>query len=110
MDVLRRLKDKTRTVIRLTCVKGLNMVDAQGYAALIARAQPMFLEVKGYVWVGASRKYLDFEAMPTHEEVKGFAIDISRRCGYRFIDEQLASKVVLLMEEDRPDRAMRWGD
>lgn len=110
MDVLRSLRHKTRTTVRLTCVKGLNMVEPEGYAALVARADPWFLEVKGYVWVGASRKNLALEAMPTHEEVRAFALQVAAHCAFKLIDEQPASKVVLLMREDRPDRIMTWDD
>ncbi len=110
MDVMRTLKDKTRTTIRLTCVKGLNMAEPEGYAALIRRADPWFVEVKGYVWVGASRKNLPFEAMPTHEEVRDFALDVAKHSGLQLVDEQPASKVVLLMKEDHADRIMTWAD
>jgi len=55
---------KCRTVIRLTLVKGLNMIKPEKYAKLIDRANPDFIEAKGYVWVGESQKRLPMDSMP----------------------------------------------
>ena len=41
----------TTKVIRLTLVKGLNMVDAEGYAKLIKKAEPDYVEAKAYMLV-----------------------------------------------------------
>ncbi len=108
LDILKEIKDKTRTVIRLTLVKGINMVDAEGYAKIINKSEPKFLEVKGYSHVGASRERLESANMPSHEEVKEFALEIGKHCGYKFIDEQVISRVVLMMKEDSEDRIMRF--
>ena len=108
LDVLHEIKDKTRTVIRVTLVKDVNMVDPEGYAKLIEKAQPKFLEVKGYMFVGASRMRLNISNMPRHPEVKSFAEEIGKHCGYKVIDESEISRVVLMMEEDSPDRIMKF--
>ena len=39
---------KCRTVIRITSVRGVNMIDPQSYRELVQKAQPNFLEVKGF--------------------------------------------------------------
>jgi tRNA wybutosine-synthesizing protein 1 len=86
----------TRKVIRLTLVKGLNLMDAKAYSKLIQKASPHFVEVKGYVFVGFSRLRLSYRAMPSHEEIKGFAELIAKETGYELVDEKKDSRVVLL--------------
>ena len=44
--------------------------------------------------------------MPFHEEIKEFAKKIGDRIGWKIVDEQKDSMVVLLMKEDR-DRKLR---
>ena len=75
LDVL-GAKNDTRTVIRTTLVQGENMHDPEGYAALFSRADPDFVEIKGYMHVGKSRERLDRDAMPDHEEVAEFAREV----------------------------------
>jgi len=85
-----------KRVIRLTMVKDWNMKSPEKYAELIKKANPDFLEIKGYVHVGESQKRLPRETMPLHEEVRGFAEKLSKESGYAYKDEQKASRVVLL--------------
>jgi tRNA wybutosine-synthesizing protein 1 len=66
------------------------------YAKLIQKSGADFVEAKGYVHVGESQKRLPRDAMPTHEEVKAFAEQISKSSGYMYKDEQKESRVVLL--------------
>ena len=87
---------KTRKVMRLTLVRGLNLKDAQGYAKLIAKAEPDFVEAKAYMAVGASRERLGLAYMPTHDEIRGFAQELASASGYKYKDEQTESRVVLL--------------
>lgn len=108
LDLLKSFKDKTRTTIRITLVKDYNMVHPEKWSALIEKADPTYVEVKGYVWVGSSRQRLELSNSPPHEEVKAFAEEICKHCNYRFIDEQKASRVVLIMKEDRDDRIMQF--
>lgn len=86
----------TRTVVRVTSVKGLNMKDPKGYARLISKAEPDFIEVKAYMFVGGSRLRLTMDHMPSHEEVKAFASEIADELSYDVVDEQVESRVVLL--------------
>jgi len=87
---------RTRRVIRLTMVREWNMHSPEKYAKLIEKANPYFIEVKGYMWVGESRKRLPSEAMPSHKEIQEFADKLSKETGYVQKDEQEESRVVLL--------------
>ncbi|MHC1575530.1 MAG: radical SAM protein [Candidatus Methanogasteraceae archaeon] len=86
----------TRTAIRITLIKGLNMHDCAGYARLLRVANPDYIEVKAYMHVGFSRKRLSRDAMPEHSEVLSFASEISDIIGYRVADDSRISRVVLL--------------
>lgn len=98
LEAMRTLSDKTRTVIRITLVKDYNNIAPEEYAKLIELARPHFVEVKGYMFVGASRQRLSLSNMPYHTEVRTFAKEISKHCNYIPIDEQKESRVVLLGE------------
>lgn len=108
LDVLRKLKGRTRTTVRVTAIKGVNMKAPEKWAELIKNAEPKFVEIKAYMFVGASRKYLAKENMPLHSEVREFALDVAKHLGYKLIDEKADSRVVLLMKEDTPDRIMKF--
>lgn len=107
-----KLKKRTRTVLRLTMIKGLNMVEPENYAKLIKIAMPMFVEVKSYMAVGFSRQRFGepecVEMMPQHSEIIDFAKKICKCSGYKIIDEKQNSRVVLLMKKDRKDRIMKF--
>lgn len=91
----------TRTVIRLTLVKGENMHNPKGYAELIMKAKPMFVEAKAYMFVGFSRNRLTINNMPKHEEIKAFAEELVKYLpGYHIEDEYQPSRVVLIMRDD----------
>jgi len=108
LKLIKKLNKKTRTVLRLTLVRNINMTDAEDYAKLIKMVEPMFVEVKGYVAVGFSRARLGVAFMPQHSEVKKFAKEIGKYCGYRLVDEKENSRVVLMMKRDRKDRIMKF--
>jgi len=86
----------TGRVMRLTMVKGINMVDHEGYARLIEKASPTYVEVKAYMFVGFSRSRLTIEHMPRHEEIRAFADQIAAASSYRVANESPESRVVLL--------------
>ncbi len=108
LDILKELKDKTRTTLRITLIKELNMEDEKGYADLISLSQPLFLEIKAYMFVGSSRQRLDKKNMPRHNEVREFAEKIAELSNYQIIDEKEESRVVLLAKEDTEDRVMKF--
>ena len=101
-------KLKTRTVIRITLMKGINMKHEKDYADLIKKASPMFVELKAYMFVGSSRMRLLKENMPYHKDVKEFAEKVAELSGYKIIDEKEESRVVLLAKEDYKDRIMKF--
>ena len=84
------------------------MGDAWGYANLIKIASPHFVEVKAYMLLGESRNRLRSENMPKHWEVRKFSEDICKYSGYKIIDEQESSRVVLLMKSDFNGRIMKF--
>jgi tRNA wybutosine-synthesizing protein 1 len=92
------------TVIRMTLVKGYNMENADGYAELVGRANPTYIEAKAYMHVGFSNLRLSYEQMPKHKDVYGFAMRLAERTGYKIIDESVESRVVLLSKREKPIR------
>ncbi|MFQ6095487.1 MAG: 4-demethylwyosine synthase TYW1, partial [Candidatus Bathyarchaeia archaeon] len=63
---------------------------------LIEKAQPTFVEPKAYMHVGFSRLRLGFENMPTHREIRDFAVKLAEETGYNVLDEAPESRIVLL--------------
>ncbi|MFH0862075.1 MAG: 4-demethylwyosine synthase TYW1 [Candidatus Altiarchaeota archaeon] len=86
----------TKKVVRITAVKGLNMFDPAGYARLIEKAQPDFVEVKAFMFVGGSRNRLSQDNMPSHGEVVSFAREVGDELSYVLKDEKEDSRVALL--------------
>jgi len=93
-------KTDCRTIFRITCVKGLNMHDAEGFAELIKLSEPKFVELKGYSWLGESRKRLSKENVPTLEELIEFGEKISKLTGYKIKMTDEASRVVMLVRSE----------
>ena len=85
-----------RSAIRITVVKGLNDISPEGYARLIQDAGPVYVEVKGYMYLGYSRNRLTRAHMPSHEYVAAFANEITKYCDYEVYDESPVSRVVCL--------------
>lgn len=95
----------TRTVIRHTLVQNWNMDKKyiKEYSSLLKVAEPMFIEPKGYVFVGYSRKRMNISNMPPHEKVKDFGLNLAKEIGYDFSMEKPKSRVVLLTKD--PEKA-----
>jgi tRNA wybutosine-synthesizing protein 1 len=101
LDVFSKLN--TRRVFRLTLIKGLNLVDAKGYAELIKRGNPDYVEVKGFVFVGGARNQsrgLSYGLMPNKEEIVNFAKEMAEASGYVFTDYHEPSNVALLSRNE----------
>ena len=96
----------TRVVIRHTLVNGWNMSEKHisEYARLILKANPMFVEPKGFVLVGYSRKRMMMKNMPTHNQIKVFSNKLAEETGYNILMEKTDSLVVLLSNELKPAR------
>ena len=100
MDVL-AAKEDTRTVLRTTCIEGLNMGDPDLFAAFYRRADPDFVELKAYMHVGHSRGRLDRSAMPDHERVEAFGGAVMAHMpDHDTMKAVPASRVAMLARED----------
>ena len=97
-----------RRTIRMTLVKGYNMVRPEQYAELLSRIKADFIELKAYMFVGYSQQRLSIGNMPEHEEILGFAKQIASHSQLKIIDQRPESRVVLMMKRDSPDRVMRF--
>lgn len=93
----------TRIVIRHTLVQNWNMDDSyiKGYAKLVGKSDPMFIEPKGYVFVGYSRKRMNLSNMPSHNDVRDFGLKLADILGYDLIMEKSDSRVVLLTRNQK---------
>ncbi len=102
--------DKTRTTVRLTIIKDVTSTHVDDFAKLVKMANPIYLEVKSYMHLGASKQNYGNEKMGTHDEVVEFCKTLGPLTGYQIISEQPISRVVLMMRHDRPDRIMKFPE
>jgi tRNA wybutosine-synthesizing protein 1 len=99
----------TRVVIRHTLVQGWNMdkKHIKEYVRLDKKASPIFIEPKGYVFVGYSRKRMNLSNMPPHENVKDFGNKLAEGLGYDLVMEKPDSRVVLLSSDSKTARIVK---
>lgn len=90
------------TALRITMVKDHNMQTVEGYAKLVEKAQPTYIEAKAYMHIGFSNLRLSFDCMPMHSEVREFADLLADATGYKVLNEAPESRVVLLSKLDKP--------
>lgn len=100
------LKEKreegVRTAIRVTLVKGLNTEDIAGFANLIQKAEPDFIEIKSYMHVGFSRLRLSRAHMAEQDEIRAFSKSLSDLLiGYDIAGESEPSRVVVLAKDGK---------
>ncbi len=95
-----------RTTIRTTIVKGINDSHEKELAMLLGN-KAGFIEVKGYMHVGYSRKRLGRESMPSFREVKRFAENLSLHSGYEVKDSSEKSNVILLTKPGMKEKEMK---
>ncbi len=88
----------TRGIFRMNLVKDLNMNDehVKEFAELIKKANPMFVEIKGFMSVGFARQRLGYEKMPWHEDILDFAKKLAKETGLKILDEHYFSRAVVL--------------
>jgi tRNA wybutosine-synthesizing protein 1 len=123
MDIIRAKRYEQRTVFRLTLVKGFNIEDeAEGYADLVERALPGFVEVKGVTYCGTSTSQgagLSMRNVPFYEEVCAFVLALEAALAKRGLDygigaEHAHSCCILLADRTRfykpsaADGVERW--
>jgi tRNA wybutosine-synthesizing protein 1 len=87
---------ETRKVVRLTVIKGWNMTGHEEYARLITKAEPDYIEVKAYEWVGESQKRLPKNSMPYMKDIERFADKLSKLTGYTVKAKYEPSGAILL--------------
>ena len=94
----------TRIVCRHTLIKGKNMKKEhiKQYAALDNRADPDWIECKGYVHVGNSRGNLTAENMPFHDDILEFSNALAPLTDRRLLDHSPPSRVALVGREIIP--------
>ena len=94
----------TRIVARHTLMKGINMSDKniQEFAALDNRADPDFIENKGYVFVGHSRENLSAENMPSHDDIMEFSAKIAPLTDRKILSDSKPSRVALVGQQITP--------
>jgi tRNA wybutosine-synthesizing protein 1 len=86
----------TRRVIRHTLVDGWNLGYEEEYAKMDEKAEPNFIEPKGFVFVGGARQRMEMANMPSHEKVREFGEKLGSILGYELLSERSDSRVVLL--------------
>jgi tRNA wybutosine-synthesizing protein 1 len=91
----------TRTVIRHTLVQELNLGWEEEYAKLDRIADPTFIEPKGFVFVGDSRKRMSIDNMPSHARVTEFGLKLAGLLGIELLKEKPDSRVVLLGDRNQ---------
>ncbi|GAP82561.1 putative wyosine base formation [Rosellinia necatrix] len=96
LDILREKRFKHRTVFRLTLVKGFNVDDeVDGYADLVERGLPCFVEIKGVTYCGTSTSAgagLSMANVPFYAEVTEFVTALDRKLKERGLDYGIAAE------------------
>jgi len=108
-ETLQIMKEmKCRRVLRLTLMKGHNMVEPKLWGKFIKQLEGHydFVEVKGYINVGYAQYRNTPDNSPTHDEIRDFSIEIAKYANIKLIDQKPESSVCLLMKEDRLDRIL----
>ncbi|RBQ24914.1 MAG: S-adenosyl-L-methionine-dependent tRNA 4-demethylwyosine synthase [Methanocorpusculum sp. MCE] len=97
LSLLRQKEEEgSRTAVRITLVNGYNDADEAGFAKIIEEAQPLFVEVKGYMYLGYSRMRLTEMHVHDMETIRRFAAGVAQLCNYEIMDENVPSRVVCL--------------
>jgi len=86
----------TRVVIRHTLIDGWNLGWEKEYARLDEIAKPIFVEPKGYVFVGDSRTRMNASNMPSHASVREFSNRLAEQLSLEVLKEREDSRVVLV--------------
>lgn len=85
-----------RTAVRITLIAGLSDSWADSFAKIIDSSQPMYVEIKGYMYLGYSRMRLSETAVPDMNDIRRFASAVADACRYEIMDENEPSRVVCL--------------
>lgn len=99
LEILKNFTE-ARTIFRMTLVRNENMNDPGGFAQLARVAEPDFIEMKGYSWLGESKERLTIKHMPTIEEMDAFAFVIAKETGYILKARDIKSRVIILCKNE----------
>lgn len=92
LDILREKRFVQRTVFRLTLVKGFNIEDeVEGYADLVAKGLPCFIEIKGATFTGPAST-LTMQNIPFYEEVVAFVEALDKALANRGLEYGMAAE------------------
>ncbi|EOO01485.1 putative trna wybutosine-synthesizing protein 1 protein [Phaeoacremonium minimum UCRPA7] len=116
LDILREKRFKQRTVFRLTLVKGFNIEDeVEGYADLIERSLPCFVEIKGVTYCGTSTSSsagLSMANVPFYSEVCDFVTSLDKELNRRGLNYGIAAEhahsCCVLLASDRFKVNGKW--
>lgn len=116
LDILRERRFEQRTVFRLTLVKGFNIEDeAEGYAALVEKGLPCFVEVKGVTYCGTSSSAgagLTMQNVPFYEEVCSFVEALNTALAKRGLKYGIAAEhahsCCILIASERFKKDGKW--
>jgi tRNA wybutosine-synthesizing protein 1 len=96
LDILRERRFKQRTVFRLTLVKGFNIDDeVEGYAALVEKGLPCFVEIKGVTYCGTSTSSsagLTMQNVPFYTEITEFVTALNAALERRGLEYGIAAE------------------
>jgi len=96
LDILREKRNSMRTVYRLTLVKGFNIEsEVEGYADLVARGLPCFVEIKGVTYCGTSTSAgagLTMGNVPFYNEIVEFVETLNTALERRGLDYGIAAE------------------
>ncbi|KAF2838806.1 hypothetical protein M501DRAFT_992752 [Patellaria atrata CBS 101060] len=116
LEILREKRFQQRTVFRLTLVKGFNVEDeVEGYADLVARSLPCFVEIKGVTYCGTSTSSsagLTMQNVPFYAEVTEFVTALNDALAKRGLEYGIAAEhahsCCVLLASTRFRRDGKW--
>lgn len=116
LDILKEKRFQQRTVFRLTLVKGFNIEDeAEGYADLVEKGLPCFVEVKGVTYCGTSSSAgagLTMQNVPFYEEVCAFVEALNTALAKRGLKYGIAAEhahsCCILLASERFKKDGKW--
>jgi tRNA wybutosine-synthesizing protein 1 len=96
LGILKEKRFVQRTVFRLTLVKGFNVEDeVEGYAELVEKGLPCFVEVKGVTYCGTSTAAgagLTMQNVPFYDEVVEFVEALNKALARRGLEYGIAAE------------------
>ncbi|KAG5203939.1 S-adenosyl-L-methionine-dependent tRNA 4-demethylwyosine synthase [Trichophyton interdigitale] len=96
LEILREKRNVHRTVYRLTLVKGFNIEDeVEGYADLVEKGLPCFIEIKGVTYCGTSSSSnagLTMQNVPFYHEIVAFVVALNEKLERRGLSYGLSAE------------------